>query len=150
MPELPPDSERDILALLADVLDTIEAPSSSAVEAAQQLFALRQLDGDLMELAADSMESSLAQRGVDSGRLLRFEGGGCQIEIDAQFGDGVVTGQLTPSGVSAISTVTAAGASLVSSDEHGRFRVPIGARGLHRWLVRFADGRIRVTPIVRL
>ena len=151
MPVYPLDSDDDFLALLGGVLDTIEAPSASALEGAEQLFALRQLDGDLMELAADSIESSLAQRGAESGgRLLRFDGGGCQIEIDAHFSDGVVTGQLTPGGVSAITTVTSTGASRVDSDALGRFREAIVARGLHRWSVRFADGRTWVTPIVRL
>ena len=150
MPLHPLDSDDEFLALLGDVLDTIEAPSASAVEGAEQLFALRQLDGDLMELAADSIESSLAQRGAESVRLLRFEGNGCQIEIDAHFGDGVVTGQLTPAGVSAITTVTSAGASRVDSDALGRFREAIVVRGLHRWAIHFADGRSCVTPIVRL
>ncbi|MEO8265762.1 MAG: hypothetical protein ABI706_09670 [Ilumatobacteraceae bacterium] len=150
MPTHPFDSDDDVLALLGDVLDSIEAPSASAVEGAEQLFALRQLDGDLMDLAADSNETSLAQRGTEAGRLLRFESGGCQIEIDAHFGDGVVTGQLTPGGVSAITTVTSAGASRFDSDALGRFLQPIAGRGLHRWSVRFADGRICVTPIVRL
>jgi hypothetical protein len=135
---------------LADVLDTIEAPSPSAVESASQLIALRRLDGDLMELVADSIESSLAQRGLDAGRLLRFAGFGRQIEVDAHFGDGQVTVQLTPAGVSAITTVTAANTTTMSSDELGRFREPVGARGLRRWCVRFPDGRILVTPIVRL
>jgi hypothetical protein len=150
VPAEPGDSDDRLLEVLGEVLDTIEAPSGTAVDSAAQLIALRQLDGDLMELVADSIESSLAQRSVDAGRLLRFEGFGCQIEIDAHFGDGLITVQLTPGGVSEVTTVTAATTATLNSDELGRFREEIGVRGLRRWCVRFPDGRIVVTPIVRL
>lgn len=139
-----------LLELIGEVLDVAEAPSSAAVESAIALIALRQLDGELMELLADSAHATLAHRGADSVRLLRFELSGCSIEIDAHFGDGITTAQLTPGGVSTVTMVTHDGTSTFLSDELGRFRQPIGERRPRRWRVQFPDGRVVVTPIVRL
>jgi hypothetical protein len=146
----PRNPDDELLALLGSVLDASEAPSASAVEDATGLFALRQLDGELLELLADSAESAVAQRGVDTARLLRFEGSGCRVEIDAHFGDSMITGQLTPAGVSVVTTITTTSSTSTMTDELGRFRLPIGDRGSRRWRVQFDDGRVIVTPTVRL
>jgi hypothetical protein len=144
------DPDDELLALLGSVLDASEAPSASAVDGAMELFALRQMDGELIQLLADSAESAVAQRGVDTARLLRFEGSGCRVEIDAHFGDGMITGQLTPGGVSVVTTITTSSSTTTMTDELGRFRLPIGQGGDRRWRVQFDDGRVIVTPTVRL
>lgn len=143
-----PDDQ--LLSTLGSVLDQIEAPSPSAVDAATQLIILRSLDGALFGLVADSAEHAVAHRADRTARLLTFEAGDHRLEIDAHLGEGMTTGQLTPAGVSEITMVTGAGSTTVTSDEHGRFRSALGVLGPRRWQVRFSDGAVVVTPIIRM
>src|SRR5512141_2258399 len=96
----PTDQELDSLErLLGDVLDVTEGPPGRIVDIAVELYAMRRVGDDLMQLVEDSRSTGLAVRG-GAGRVLAFEAEGCRLDLEVEGGtivgevDGVVTLQL--------------------------------------------------------
>lgn len=124
-------SEEEILARLTGVASAVDAPSAQVFEAAKAAFGLRELDLELAELVADSVESEGAVRGPSSVRLLAYEYEAGDVSVDVEVsptGDRRrLVGQL--SGGGDLRVDTPASSRVVAVDELGRFvadNVPAG------------------------
>ena len=89
------------------------------------MFAARNLDVELAQLVADSAASTAGpvMRGPDV-RSLSFEAGDLGIELDIDVKAGLVTGQVTHTGVAVVTLeVDEIEVDRATSDELGRFRL---------------------------
>lgn len=144
--DVPPRDQ--LLTLLADVLDDVEGPNDELVDRAAALFTLRRLDAELMELLSDSRELEASHRSEQLNlRFLTFLGSACtlQLEVVLSKAGQEFIGQVTPAGVHVVEIVDAPKVAQVTTDEHGRFRLPCPA-GPVRVLVMLGDGRRQLSP----
>lgn len=147
-------SDRDdeaLMAALRRIAAEVDPVPPSVVEAARAAILTRYLDHEIAELVADSADDDSELRyeavrgpGVAESRLLTFDGGGVQVDVDlAPAGSGLrligqFTGPVTECGVERGD----GGAVEVEVDELGRFVVDGVPTGPFRLRYRSAVGQL--------
>jgi len=127
------DHDDDLLmAELRRIAAEVDPVPPGVIEAARAAIATRHLDHELAELIADSADAdsgllfeSVRGPGMAESRLLTFDGGGVQVDVDlAPMGPGLrVIGQFTGAVTECAVERGDGGAVEVAVDELGRFVV---------------------------
>lgn len=119
-----------LMAELRRVAAEVDPVPPGVVEAARAAIATRHLDHEIAELVADSADAgsgllfeAVRGPGVGESRLLTFDGGGVQVDVDlAPMGSGLrVIGQFTGPVTECALEHGDGGALEVAVDELGRF-----------------------------
>jgi hypothetical protein len=143
-------SDREDDALMAElrrVAAEVDPVPPGVIEAARAAIATRHLDHELAELVADSADAgsgllfeAVRGPGVAESRLLTFDGGGLQVDVDlAPVGSGLrVIGQFTAPVTEFAVERGDGGAVEVAVDELGRFVADDVAAGPMRLRYRAA------------
>ncbi|MQA01468.1 MAG: hypothetical protein GEV07_01645 [Streptosporangiales bacterium] len=140
--------EEAVLARLGSAFDAVDPVPLAAYEAAVAGLALRDVDAELAELAADSVlaDSGVRTRPATGPRLLTFTAGELSIEVEVAD-DGArrrLLGQLVPPQPAEIDVHWDGGASTVTTDQLGRFSVVSVPAGLVSMVCQLTDPARRV------
>jgi hypothetical protein len=105
----------------------LEPVPASLLQAAQDAFAWRDVDGDLAELVFDSLldtDDATLVRGSPERRLISFQASGLTIDVEVTIAAAgrAVLGQIMPPRRAAVEIRNPHGAVTVEADELGRFR----------------------------
>lgn len=143
----PHDSDEQVLESVARVFDQLDPVPTDVSEAARAIFALRDLDAELMPLV-ESLATT-AVRGDDDA-WLSFALEGLEIDLGSrrERHSWQLVGQVTGA-VTEMSVRTMAGVESVEVDAFGRFRAAVSAPTLSL-RVTTADGRQLRTEWVTL
>lgn len=122
------------------------AVSEQHRRAAQGAFAWRTIDEELLALSHDSLVAAdaLVRSATDPARILSYEGGGVQLELELSGGQ--LTGQILPGQACRITIQTPnAEPRTVDVDDSGFFEVADVPSGPVRFRVELAD-QVLTTP----
>jgi hypothetical protein len=142
-----------LLSELRNVVEQADPIPGHVVAAAKAAFSWRTIDAELAELAADSMLSGAGTRAADAARLLTFQAGAVEIEVEVADTGATrrLTGQLVPPSAAAVSVRWADGSLDAQADDLGRFTVEAVPAGTVRIAItRPDDSRTVVTSWVSI
>jgi hypothetical protein len=149
----PMESDDELLARLAPVLDRLDPVPPQVVVEARALLGLRRLDEELAELVRDSAEDRgglLAVRGEGDVRLISFETGPVTVELQVTERGPVrdLVAQVSGTAVVSAEVETSTGRRGVPVED-SLFTVEDVPAGLLRLRLHTAAGRDLVTSWVR-
>jgi hypothetical protein len=140
-------ADRELLALLRDVLEETDPVPSPLVDAAQAGFTWRTVDAELAELTADSVLEGAAVRSTEAPRLLTFTAGAVSLVVEVagptRVGDVArrLIGQIVGPRPEEVEVRHADGSLTVPTDDYGRFRAAPVPPGPISLALRFAGKR---------
>jgi hypothetical protein len=138
-------TEDELLERLRRAVAEADGPPQHVLDAARAARTWADVDGELLDLRADSLVDATATRNGGGARLLRFGTPDRTVELQVSgLGTVDVVGQVEPAGTDAVELTHAGGTAIATVDRLGRFTVsgiPAGPASL-AW--READGhRVR-------
>lgn len=119
-------ADGELEAQLRETLEVLDAPPAALVEAARASLTWLTVDAELASLVSDSAaEAAPALRAFAPPRLLTFTAGDTTLVVEIANERNVrrVLGQIVAPSTATVEIRHADGASEVTADEHGRFRI---------------------------
>jgi len=138
-------AERELLALLRDMLEEIDPVPATLLDVARASFTWRTVDAELAELTADSILDGAAVRSTRTPRLLTFTAGATTlvVEVATPYPSPAtgrrLLGQIVAPRAAELEVRHADGSLTVAADEFGRFRAERVPPGPISLACRFAD-----------
>lgn len=124
----PSRAERELLAVLRDVLEEVDPVPAGLADAARAALSWRTVDAELAELVADSALEQAGVRSTRAPRLLTFTAAETTLVVEvaaptppAQAGRRLI-GQIVAPRAVEVEVRHSDGSLTVTADEYGRFR----------------------------
>ncbi len=149
------DADADLLQQLGLIVDVVDPVPDGVIATGKALFALRDVDAELMQVVeTDALESAV--RGPSASRMHFFELGDLSLDVELTIGDpfaevlGAVvltSGEPVPTGCTVVLETTSASYS-TGVEPDGRFTLTHVPLGLLRFRMERSDHPPLLTPWV--